>query len=157
MNFLNRLFALIGGALPAVLLGIVLLAISADVFARLVLSTSIQVAHDAAIIALAGVVWFGIVGNANDRQLFGLRVFVDRLPPRARRWSDVLTHLVVALIAFEVMRAALKHVSTSGFTRFLALGWPKWIVSAGLAMAMGALIIIQLAQLWAMFKDKSKK
>ncbi|MFC0200538.1 TRAP transporter small permease [Paracoccus rhizosphaerae] len=157
MNAFNRLVTLVGTILPTILLGVVLVAVSADVFARLLLSTSIHVSHDIAMIALAGVVWFGIVGSAQEGQLFGLRYFVDRVPKRGRPWMAALGHLLVAAIAFEVMRAAFRQASTGGFTRFLALGWPKWIVSAGLAGAMAALIAIQLVQLWAVLRSRSRK
>lgn len=157
MNGFNRLITLVGTILPAILLGIVLIAVSADVFARLLLSISLHASHDIAMIALAGVVWFGIVGSAQEGQLFGLRYFVDRMPKRARPWMAAISHLLVAAIAFEVMRAAFRQVNAGGFTRFLALGWPKWIVSAGLAAAMIALIAIQLVQLWAVLRDRPKQ
>lgn len=152
MRLLSRFLALIGSALPAILLGVILVVVSADVFARLLLSRSIHVSHDLAIIALAGVVWFGIVGTAQARELFGIRYFTDRLPRRMQRPVAILVDVLVIVIAAEVMRAAFIQVQTARFTRFVSLGWPKWIVSAGLAAAMGALILVQLLHLVRMIR-----
>lgn len=157
MKNLNRILELTGAIFPAVLMAILLLVIAADVFARIVIGTSISAAHDIAILALAGVVWFGVVGSAHEGQLFGVRFFVDRLPERAQSWMTGLVHVVVILIALQLMRSAILQASTSRFTQFLALGWPKWIVSAGLAAAMFILIVIQCIQLGALLRSKFKK
>ena len=147
MRLLSRLISLLGSALPAVLLGLILVVVSADVFARLLLSQSVHVSHDLAIVALAGVVWFGIVGTAQERELFGIRFLTDRLPQRMQRPVAILVDVLVIVIAAEVMRTAIIQVQTARFTKFVALGWPKWIVSAGLATAMAALILVQLMHL----------
>jgi TRAP-type C4-dicarboxylate transport system permease small subunit len=48
-------------------------------------------------------------------------------------------------------------VQTARFTRFVALGWPKWIVSAGLAAAMATLILVQIVQLWSLFRGRREQ
>ncbi|WP_335949466.1 TRAP transporter small permease [Salipiger bermudensis] len=148
MRILSGFLTLLGAAVPATLLGIVLLIVSADVFARLFLSTSIHVAHDLAIVALAGVVWFGMVDTARQGELFGIRFFSDRLPTIVRYWVQVLVHVAVIVIAFEIAGSGISQVQGSRFTRFVSLGWPKWIVSAGLVGAMGALMLVESQRLW---------
>lgn len=157
MRLLSHILKLLGTGLPAVLLGVILVVVSADVFARLVLSQSVHISHDLAIIALAGVVWFGIVGTAQERGLFGIRFLTDRLPQRMQTPVAVIVDLLVIIIAAEVMRTAIIQVQTARFTRFIALGWPKWIVSAALATAMGALIIVQLRHLLDLSRSRKKK
>ncbi|EAR51260.1 hypothetical protein OG2516_17565 [Oceanicola granulosus HTCC2516] len=152
MRPLSYLLTFLGSVVPAVLLGVILMVVSADVFMRLVLRDSLHIAHDLAIVALAGVVWFGIVGTARERELFGIKVLTDRLPHRWRIAVGVAVDLLVILIAAQVLRAAVIQVETARFTRFVALGWPKWIVSAGLAAAMAALIVVQLLHLWRLFR-----
>jgi len=154
MTMLTRLFVLIGSVVPAVLLGIVLLVVTADVFARNLFHQSIAVSHDLAIVALSGVVWFGIVGISATGGLFGVQYFVDRLP---RGWQPVVhgfVHIVVILIAAAVLQAAIIQVETARFTRFLSLGWPKWIVSAMLAVAMALVIATQLLQLFRLLRGR---
>lgn len=155
MPWLRRLVDLVGSDLPAILITIVLLVVSADVFVRTVLRESFHTAHDIAIIAFAGVVWFGIVGAALNRQLFGVRFFVDRLPARGRLIVQAATHLVVVLVSLAVLRAAMAQVSTSHFTTFLAIGWPKWIVPAGLGLAMGIVAVINLVQLLELWRGRN--
>ena len=153
MRVLSSALAVLGSVIPAALLGLVLLVVTADVVARLFLATSIHFAHDIAIIALAGVVWFGIVGTAQSGELFGIRFFTDRLSEKLRGWTDRLVHVLTIVIAFEVLRAAMIQVETARFTRFVSLGWPKWIVSAGLAGAMAALIVVELIRLGQTLKS----
>jgi len=150
---LTLLMRALGDALPAALLAVVLVVVGADVFARTVLHRPFQMAHELAIVAFAGVVWFGIVGTALSAEMFGVRFFVERLPRRLRVPAEALAHLAVIAIAGAVLRAAVAQVQTSRFTTFLALGWPKWIVSAGLAVAMIAVIVIQLMRLRDLLRD----
>ena len=147
MYRLKRILDLIGSDLPAILLAIVLLVVSADVFLRTALRVSFHEAHDIAILAFSGVVWFGVVGASVNNQLFGVRFFVERLPRSSRRYLEAATHLTLILISLAVLRAAIAQVETARFTVFLALGWPKWIVSAALAVAMVAIVTTQVVQL----------
>lgn len=154
MRSLSLFFTFVGSILPAALLGVVLVVVSADVFARLVLSSSLHISHDLAIVALAGLVWWGIVGAARDRELFGIRFFTDKLPPAWQRPVAILVDLLVIAIAVQVAHSAVMQVQTARFTRFVALGWPKWIVSAALASAMAALILAQLIHLWSLLRKR---
>jgi len=147
MSRLKWILDLIGSDLPAILLAIVLLVVSADVFLRTVLRVSFHEAHDIAILAFSGVVWFGVVGASLNNQLFGVRFFVDKLPRYPRRYVRAATHLTLIVISLAVLRAAIAQVETARFTTYLALGWPKWIVSATLAVAMVAIVVIQIVQL----------
>ena len=156
MSLFKRALQVLGSDLPGLFLAVVLLVVSADVFIRTVLRQSFHVAHDLAILAFAGVVWFGVVGAALKSELFGVRFFVDRLPPGPRRFMQALVHLLVIAIAAAVVRAAIAQVQTARFTTFLALGWPKWIVSAALGLAMLAVIAIQLIQLYEMWRRDSR-
>jgi TRAP-type C4-dicarboxylate transport system permease small subunit len=127
-----------------VLLAVVLIVVTANVIARTILATPFYVAHDIALISFAGVVWLGVIGAALTGQLFGVEFFIDRLPGRWRTGAKILARVFVILIAAAVIRAAVAQITTARFTTFLALGWPKWIVSAGLLVAMVALIVVQL-------------
>jgi TRAP-type C4-dicarboxylate transport system permease small subunit len=84
--------------------------------------------------------------------LFGVAWFVDQLPPGPRRIARILAHLAVIVIALAVIQAAAAQISTARFTRFLALGWPKWIVSAALLVAMAALALVQVGAIVALVR-----
>ena len=99
-------------------------------------------------VLMAAAVWLGLSGAAMQGQLFGISLFVDRLPPRPARYARLVADLLVLLIAAQVIRAAYAQISTARFTTFLTLGWPKWIVSAGLLAAMVLLIGVQLQAIW---------
>ncbi len=157
-NWLDRFLSFIGSVLPAALLAIVLVVVTANVIARKVLGIPFHIAHDLALVSFAGVVWFGVVGAAINGQLFGVAFFVNHLPLPLRRAARLLVHLIVIVIALAVIRAAAAQIETARFTRFLALGWPKWIVSAALLGAMAMLIIVQLRQAWSdIFDPEAKK
>ena len=148
MIWIDRLLSLTGSVLPAILLGAVLGVVTANVLARTILAIPFYAAHDLALVAFAGVVWFGIIGAALNGQLFGVSFFVARLPQRMQKGAVLLAHLIVILIAIAVIHAAYAQITTARFTRFLALGWPKWIVSAGLLTAMVLLIAVHLRKIW---------
>lgn len=145
---------LIGELIPTLLLGIVLVAVGANVISRTVLREGFQVANELAVVCFAGVVFFGIIGAALDKQMFGVDFFVSRLPRRLQAWVTALTHLLAIAIALQVLNAAIAQVSTARFTTFLALGWPKWIVSAGLGVAMSAIILVQLLHLAELWRER---
>jgi TRAP-type C4-dicarboxylate transport system permease small subunit len=151
MRWLNGIIGVIGSVVPAVLLGIVLVVVTANVVARTILEVPFYVAHDVALIAFAGVVWFGIVGAAATGQMFGVSFFVGLLPARLGVAAAVLQHLIVIAIAGAVIHAAWAQIESARFTTFLALGWPKWIVSAGLLAAMAVIVVIQLVALVRLF------
>lgn len=153
-RWFDRLLAVMSSVLPAVLLGIVLVVVTANVIARTLLGLPFYAAHDIAMICFAGVVWFGVVGAAINGQLFGVAWFVSLLPPRLRRGATLLSHVIVIAIAVAVIQAAAAQIGTARFTRFLALGWPKWIVSAGLLGAMVLLILVQLREIWRNLRGK---
>lgn len=152
--FLRPLLRLIGELIPTLLLGIVLVAVGANVISRTVLREGFQVANELAVVCFAGVVFFGMIGAALDKQMFGVDFFVSRLPRRLQAWVTALTHLLVIAIALQVLNAAIAQVSTARFTTFLALGWPKWIVSAGLGVAMSAIILVQLLHLAELWRER---
>lgn len=147
-RWMDRLEVFFGSMLPAVLLGIVLVVVTASVIARTILAVPFYMAHDIALLSTAGVVWFGVVGAAAQGQLFGLGYFVGLLPSTLQPLAKALAHVIVIVVALAIIHAAYAQITTARFTRYLALGWPKWIVSAGLLAAMALLILGQLRALW---------
>lgn len=145
---------LIGEVIPTLLLGVVLVVVSANVISRTVFREGFQLANELAVVCFAGVIFFGIVGAALDKQMFGVDFFVSRLPKKLHTGAEVLTHLLVIAISAEVLRAAIAQATTARFTTFLALGWPKWIVSAGLGTAMTAVIVVQMLQLLTLMRGR---
>lgn len=144
MVMVKRLLELVGSVLPVFLTAFLVLVVAADVFARNILRVPFYAAHDLAILAFSASVWLGLIGAALYGQLFGIGFFVELLPERLRRVIVVLSHIIVIIIAVAVIQAAIAQITTARFTTFLALGWPKWIVAAILAVGMGGIIIVQL-------------
>jgi TRAP-type C4-dicarboxylate transport system permease small subunit len=109
-----------------------------------VLRIPFYAAHDLAILAFSATVWLGLVGAALYGQLFGVGLFIDLLPERVRIPASIVSHVLVIAISVAVIQAAIAQISTARFTTFLALGWPKWIVAALLAIGMGGIILVQV-------------
>ena len=154
MKPLRRLLDFLGLTLPALLLAALVAIVMADVVARNAFAMSILWAQELAVILLGGTVWLGLSGAALQGQLFGISLFVDRLPPRGAFLARLLADLLVLVIAAEVMRAAFAQISTARFTVFLTLGWPKWIMAAILAAGMGLVIVGRLAQMAESLRDR---
>lgn len=154
MKALRAMLDFLGMTLPALLLAALVLIIMADVVARNFFAMSILWAQELAVIMLGATVWLGLSGAALQGQLFGISLFVDRLPERAAFYARLVADLFVLLIAAEVMRAAFAQISTARFTVFLTLGWPKWIMAALLAAGMGLVIVGRLALMADGFRNK---
>ncbi|MBX9462975.1 MAG: TRAP transporter small permease [Aquamicrobium sp.] len=147
MKALRALLDFLGRTLPALLLAALVALVMADVVARNFFAMSIMWAQEMAVILLAATVWLGLSGAAMQGQLFGISLFVDRLPERAAAYARLVADLLVLLIAAQVIRAALAQISTARFTTFLTLGWPKWIMAAILAAGMGLVIVGRVMQI----------
>ncbi len=144
MAALRGLFNFIGSIVPAAAMAILILVVSADVAARNIFRIPLYIAHDIGLLAFSIVVWFGVVGCAVGGQLFGIQVVAAALPTRWRPWLSATVHVVISIVALSVIQAAVAQVTTSRFSTYLALGWPKWLVAAGLAVSMAVLIIFQI-------------
>lgn len=153
MRVLRAIVEFLGVTVPALLLAGLVVIVMSDVLARNFFSMSILWAQELAVILLAATVWLGLSGAAMNGQLFGISLFVDRLPPRAAFYAQLLADLLVLLISVEVIRAALAQISTARFTVFLTLGWPKWIMAALLAAGMGLVIVSRLMQAAESFRS----
>ncbi|MFC6643584.1 MULTISPECIES: TRAP transporter small permease [Sulfitobacter] len=153
---LRALLRLIGEVIPTLLLAGVLIVVSANVISRTILREGFQTANELAIVCFSGVVFFGIIGAALNKQMFGVDYFISRLPRAFERPALLLSHLLVIAISGAVLHAATAQVATARFTTFLALGWPKWIVSAGLAFAMGAIIAAQLLHIVILWRRRGE-
>jgi TRAP-type C4-dicarboxylate transport system permease small subunit len=154
MKALRALMDFLGMTLPALLLAALVAVVMADVIARNFFAMSIMWAQEMAVILLAATVWLGLSGAAMQGQLFGISLFVDRLPARAAGYARLLADLLVLLIAAQVIRAAFAQISTARFTTFLTLGWPKWIMAAMLAAGMGLVIIGRLMEMADRFRKQ---
>ena len=152
MYWTRNILQLLGSVIPSILLAIVLVVITASVVARSVFQVSFQSANELAIVAFSFAVWFGIIGAALSGQLIGVSFFINQVPSRWQRPVQLVAHLLVILISSKVIQAAYAQVSTSHFTRFLSLGWPKWIIPAGLMVAMIVFILVQLLAIYELFR-----
>lgn len=157
MKWLDKLSQLIGSVLPACCLAIVLTVVTMNVIARTLLGVPFHMAHDIAILAFAGVVWLGLTGVAANRHLFGVAFFVSLLPPALKKFAYTLSHLIVVFISCFVIHAAYHQIMTARFSKFLALGWPKWIVSAMLLFSFAFIVLLQIKQVIELFKTPKSK
>lgn len=154
MMMIKRIVEFFGSVLPALLMAFLVLVVSADVFARNVLLVPFYAAHDLAILAFTASVWLGLIGAALYGQLFGIGFFIELLPERFRRAAMLFSHVVVIIIAIAVIQAAIAQITTARFTTFLALGWPKWIIAAILAVGMVGIIVVQLISMVETWREE---
>lgn len=144
MRTLRAIVEFVGVTVPALLLAALVAIVMADVVARNFFAMSIMWAQELAVVLMAAAVWLGLAGASMSGQLFGISLFVDRLPERFAPFARLLADLLILVIAAQVIRAAYAQISTARFTTFLTLGWPKWIVAALLATGMALVIVGRL-------------
>jgi TRAP-type C4-dicarboxylate transport system permease small subunit len=147
VKVLDAMLAVIGTLVPVVLFAIVIIVVTANIVARNVFGLPFHAAHEIAMLAFAGVVWFGLVGAAIDGQFFGVDYFVDRLPGRLPLYCRIGSRAVVVICSAAIIYSAWMQIGTARFSRFLTLGWPKWIVSAGLLVSMVLIIVVQMREI----------
>ena len=140
MRAIRACLFFLGTFVPAVLVGALVLIVIADVVSRNFFATSIFWAHDLSVILLAASVWLGLLGASSSGQLVGITVIIDRLPGRWAAVAQVIAEVMLMLIAAAVISSAWSQVSSARFTKFISLGWPKWIVAAMLGIGMALLI-----------------
>lgn len=152
MRTLRAIVEFAGVTVPALLLAALVAIVMADVVARNFFAMSIMWAQELAVVLMAAAVWLGLAGASMNGQLFGISLFVDRLPERIAPFARLLADLHVLVIAAQVIRAAYAQISTARFTTFLTLGWPKWIVAALLATGMALVIVERLLAIAESFR-----
>lgn len=154
MNWIRHAITLIGSIVPSVLLAVVLVVIAANVIARTVFEVSFGAANELAIVSFSLAVWFGVIGASASGQLIGVSFFTSRLPEMWQRLANILSRLLLIGICSFVVQAAYLQVSTSHFTTFLSLGWPKWIVPAALLTSMCLFALIQLVEIFSLIRNR---
>lgn len=154
MKSLRAILDFLGVTLPALLLAGLVIIVMTDVVARNFFAMSVHWAQELAVILLGATVWLGLAGAAMQGQLFGISLFVDRMPARVAVYARLLADILVLLMAAEVIRAAFAQISTARFTVFLTLGWPKWIMAAILAAGMSLVIVGRLIQMADSFRNQ---
>lgn len=154
MKVLDAMLAVIGTFVPVVLFAIVIIVVTANIVARNVFGLPFHAAHEIAMLAFAGVVWFGLVGAAIDGQFFGVDYFVDRLPGRLPVYCRIVSRAVVVICSAAIIYSAWMQIGTARFSRFMTLGWPKWIVSAGLLVSMVLVIVVQLREILQLLRGE---
>ena len=147
LKILRELIEFLAVVVPALLLAALIGIVMADVLARNFFSMSIMWAQELAVVLMAATVWLGLAGASVQGQLFGISLFVDKLPPRLYPFARLLADILTMLIAALVIRAAYAQISTARFTTFLTLGWPKWIIAALLATGMALVILGRLLEM----------
>ncbi len=152
LRILREIVEFFAVIVPALLLAALIAIVMADVVARNFFFMSIMWAQELAIVLMAATVWLGLAGAAIQGQLFGISLFVDKLPERFYPFARLLSDLLILLIAAMVIRAAYAQISTARFTTFLALGWPKWIVAALLAAGMALVIVGRILEMAESFR-----
>lgn len=157
MPWLDRITQFVGSVLPACCLAVVLIVVTINVFARTVLGMPFHIAHDISILAFSAVVWLGLTGVAAMNQLFGVAFFVAKLPAALKKPAYISSHSIVILISCFVINAAYNQIMTARFSKFLALGWPKWIVSAMLLFSFAVIAMIQVKQIMELSKVAASK
>ncbi len=155
MKVLDAMLAVIGTLVPVTLFAIVIIVVTANIVARNVFGLPFHAAHEIAMLAFAGVVWFGLVGAAIDGQFFGVDYFVDRMPGRLPSYCRIGSRAVVVICSAAIIYSAWMQIGTARFSRFLTLGWPKWIVSAGLLVSMVLIIVVQLREIVRLFRGET--
>jgi TRAP-type C4-dicarboxylate transport system permease small subunit len=154
MNVLRGLLNFFGMTLPALLLAALVAIVMADVLARNFFGMSIQWAQELAVVLLGATVWLGLSGAAMQGQLFGISLFVDRLPARAAVIAQLVADVLMLLIVARVIQAAFAQIATARFTTFLTLGWPKWIMAVLLAAGMALIFVGRIVQMVDSFGTK---
>jgi TRAP-type C4-dicarboxylate transport system permease small subunit len=154
MRAIRACLFFLGTVVPAVLVGVLVLIVIADVVSRNFFATSIFWAHDLAVILLVASVWLGLLGASSSGQLVGITVITDRLPDRLAAVAQVIADVMLMLIAAAVISSAWSQVSSARFTKFFSLGWPKWIVAALLGIGMALLIVGRVVDLADRYRRK---
>ncbi|CAM5311466.1 hypothetical protein ATER59S_00872 [Aquamicrobium terrae] len=155
---MKRLMQFMEDDVPAVLMAVMVIVLSAEVFSRYLLGHSIVGASEIAQICLIWQVYLAAVGVMRRRRHVAVDVLRDRLAGRARAILDMFTGLVMGAVLTLATWQAFKFVTHTKFSPLPATGLSRgWLAAAVLVSAVGMLVhvVLQLAASWRGMGDES--
>lgn len=134
--------------LPAALMGIMVVVLSAEVFARYVLSSSLIWASEIALICFIWQVYLASIGVMRRRRHVSVDVLRGMLSGRARAVLDACTGLVSTVVLALISLQGYHFVTRTNFALLPATDLSRaWLAGAILVSGIGMLLhsIVQLA------------
>ena len=156
MRFWGLVIRVIGDLIPVVLMVVTTTAIALDVIARTAFHRPLFAASEIALIAFVWLVWLGTVGIARRDEMVGITYFREHMGP-LRRPAELLSDVLVMSMCGYVLYATWRQVSTARFTVFDQLPLPKWILAAGVGLAMALLVLIYAGRLWLALRGRGQR
>ncbi|MGV3650878.1 MAG: TRAP transporter small permease [Devosia sp.] len=156
MQFWRIVMRVIGDFIPVVLIVITTTVIAIDVVARTFLSRPLYGASEVALIAFVWLVWLGTVGVARRDEMMGIVFFRERMG-RFKRAAEILSDMLIVAMCGFVVYATWRQVSTARFTHFDQLPLPKWILAAGMGVAMVLLLLVFIGRVWLALRGRDDK
>ncbi|HUX26843.1 MAG TPA: TRAP transporter small permease [Burkholderiales bacterium] len=104
-------------------------------------------------------VWVTFLGGASAAQRaehVAIIEFVDKLPPRARKWGDAITQLVCALVLVLLIWYGA-GIARSGWTnRLTVLEWPMSVEYLALPVGSAATLVFVLFDLVQIVRGRTR-
>lgn len=153
---MQRAMQFIEDYLPAALLGIMVVVLTAEVIARYLLHSSIIWASEIALICFIWQVYLASIGVMRRRRHVSVDVLRSYLTGRARAVLDAGTGLASTAVLILISWQAFKFVTRTNFALLPATGLSRaWLAAAILVSCVGMLAhaLVQLAVAWRGIRD----
>lgn len=156
MRFLRAALTLLTEVAPVFFLCVTTVIVAADVVGRTLFNRPVFAASEIALIAFVWLVWFGSVGLARQGELMAVNYFVvrsRRYRPAIELLADVISLAILGYVLFAIYR----QVTTARFTVFETTELPKWILAAGVEVALALMALVYVHRIWLRLAGKSPR
>lgn len=146
---MKRIILFMEDSLPAILLAIMVTALSAEVFARYVLKHSILGVTEIAEICFVWQVYLASIAIMRRRRHIAVHVLRDRLAARGRALLDSLNNLIIAGTLVLVGWQAWKFVIRTNFSLLPATGLSRRILAIAVLVGVLGMLFHVVLHLYA--------
>ena len=141
----------VASSIAALLMFVIMVVVTADVFMRYALNRPFSFTYDlVGLYLLAGVFFFTLSDAFRDHAHVSVDILVSRFPPSVRRVTEIVVALcalfVFVLITFIGYERALENYQ-NGEVVAGAIPWPTWMSTALVPIGCGLLVLRLLMQL----------
>lgn len=138
----------LGDRLPAALLAVIVVVVTADVGGRFLFRSPLRAANEIAVVSLVWLTFLGTIGVARHGGQIGVEYFVSLLPPRPRAIAVGVRDVLVAAVAAGAVYAAYVQITTGRFATLPLTGVPRTWLTAAMLVGMALVALVHLRKAW---------
>lgn len=144
---ISRAFEIFEEWIPALLLGVMTLAILADVIMRYVFNKPIMGAGETAMFSMVWMVYLGAAAVSRKGAHICLDFFSERISGRSRAIFDIIVEIITIVVLTVITIATFKYMQDARFVPIPGIGLSKQYITLAAAIGLTLMIVHTLVHL----------